>query len=309
MRFCATRFRLALPLLLALAGCETSTSVPLQTAPRHARRHRRRHHHHRAPAPSAAATASANANANAAGEGELDAGRVAAVLRQNIARIRGCYQQALLSVPTLQTRVEVRFTIDLDGTAAISQIATTNPSTPPPLGRCFAGVIEALSFPRPTGGSVDFSFPFNFIPGGGRSESVRASAPATRQLFVQVGDPRDPSAGRDVTWSREHPADVARLRDAFESHRPQLAQCYEAALAPYVLYLRVDVSLRVDPSGAAELVAPPRYDFVPAGPRECLHAALSAAPLPVLPGAPASLRVPVTFYLDTPAMSFSPLPP
>lgn len=98
------------------------------------------------------------------GEGELDAGRVAAVIRSQIGGIRSCYERALRNNPTLAGRLDVRFTI---GTAGrVTSISSSGLNQAPDVGSCVTARIRGLVFPPPTGGAVDFSFPFNFTPGG-----------------------------------------------------------------------------------------------------------------------------------------------
>jgi hypothetical protein len=99
------------------------------------------------------------------GDGTLDAGRVAGVLRANIGGIRGCYERALRNNPTLSGRLEVRFTIGTSGRVTGSP-STSGLSAAPDVGSCIASRVRSLVFPAPEGGSVDFSFPFNFAPGG-----------------------------------------------------------------------------------------------------------------------------------------------
>lgn len=97
------------------------------------------------------------------GEGSLDASRVAAVLRRDIGGIRSCYERALRNNPTLSGRLTVRFTIGTSGRA--TSVSTSGLSSAPEVGSCVASRVRALVFPTPDGGSVDFSFPFNFEPG------------------------------------------------------------------------------------------------------------------------------------------------
>jgi len=95
------------------------------------------------------------------GEGEIDANRVASIIRGQIGGIRSCYERALRNNPTLAGRLEVRFTIGTSGrvTSASSSGLT------PDVASCVTQRIRGLVFPAPTGGSVDFSFPFTFEPG------------------------------------------------------------------------------------------------------------------------------------------------
>ncbi len=97
------------------------------------------------------------------GEGQLDASRVAGVLRTNIGGIRSCYERALRNNPTLAGRLSVRFTIGTSG--RVTSISTDGLGAAPEVGSCIGSRIRSLVFPAPNGGSVDFSFPFNFAPG------------------------------------------------------------------------------------------------------------------------------------------------
>jgi len=99
------------------------------------------------------------------GEGQLDANAVAGVLRRNIGGIRSCYERALRNNPTLSGRLEVRFNIGTSGRVTGSPSAS-GLSAAPEVGSCVSSRIRSLVFPAPTGGSVEFSFPFNFQPGG-----------------------------------------------------------------------------------------------------------------------------------------------
>jgi hypothetical protein len=99
------------------------------------------------------------------GEGSLDAGRVAGVLRGNLGGIRGCYERALRNNPTLSGRLTVRFTIGTSGRVTGAP-STSGLSVAPDVGACVVNRVRGLVFPAPEGGAVEFSFPFNFAPGG-----------------------------------------------------------------------------------------------------------------------------------------------
>jgi len=97
------------------------------------------------------------------GEGEIDSNRVASIIRGQIGGIRSCYERALRNNPTLSGRLEVRFTIG--STGRVSSASSSGLAAAPEVGTCVAQRIRGLVFPAPTGGSVDFSFPFTFTPG------------------------------------------------------------------------------------------------------------------------------------------------
>jgi len=98
------------------------------------------------------------------GEGTLDASRVAGVLRGQLGGIRSCYERALRNNPTLSGRLDLRFTIGTSG--RVTSANASGLSAAPEVGSCVVGRVRGLVFPAPEGGSVDFSFPFNFAPGG-----------------------------------------------------------------------------------------------------------------------------------------------
>jgi hypothetical protein len=98
------------------------------------------------------------------GEGEIDASRVASLIRGQLGGIRSCYERALRNNPTLSGRIDVRFTIAESGRA--TSVTPSGMSEAPEVGTCIAGAIRRIAFPQPTGGAVEFSFPFTFNPGG-----------------------------------------------------------------------------------------------------------------------------------------------
>jgi hypothetical protein len=98
------------------------------------------------------------------GEGTLDASRVAVLIRGQMGGIRSCYERALRNNPTLSGRLEVRFTIGTSG--RVTSASSNGLGAAPEVGSCVVSRVRGLVFPTPEGGSVDFSFPFNFSPGG-----------------------------------------------------------------------------------------------------------------------------------------------
>ena len=114
-------------------------------------------------------TTGARPGASAAGAGdevvgEVDARAVLALLRAEEPEASRCYEDALRGDPRLRGRVEVRFTLSVDGriTAAVA-------SGPPgfrAVGHCIVGHLRLLQWPAARGGSVDFVFPDRFAPAG-----------------------------------------------------------------------------------------------------------------------------------------------
>lgn len=100
------------------------------------------------------------------GEGNVDANAVARIIRGQLGGIRSCYERELRNNPTLSGRLEMSFTIGASG--RITSISAGGPlaSSSPPVGSCVSSRLRGLVFPAPEGGSVEFSFPFTFTPGG-----------------------------------------------------------------------------------------------------------------------------------------------
>ena len=96
------------------------------------------------------------------GEGELNAGAVASAIRGANGRFQACYNLELRSNPSLSGRLSVNLTIGAAGCA--TSVSTSGMGGG--VGSCVASAVRALSFPRPTGGDVRFSFSLNFSPGG-----------------------------------------------------------------------------------------------------------------------------------------------
>jgi hypothetical protein len=82
------------------------------------------------------------------------------MLRGQLAMFRSCYERALPTHPTLEGRLELRFTLGLSG--RVTSANTNGLSGAPEVGTCVASRARAIVFPRPEGGSVDFSFPLMF---------------------------------------------------------------------------------------------------------------------------------------------------
>ena len=108
-------------------------------------------------------SASLGSGDSVGGEGALDASQVARVIRGQLGGIRSCYERALRNNPTLSGRLTAHFTIGTSG--RVTSVNSDGLSEAPDVGTCVSGVFRRMVFPAPDGGSVDFSFPFNFAPG------------------------------------------------------------------------------------------------------------------------------------------------
>jgi len=96
------------------------------------------------------------------------------IVREEYARLRGCYEEGLRRDPTLTGRVTTRFVIARDGT--VSQVSNGGSDLPDPVAlECMFDVFRTLVFPRPDGGIITVVYPIMFSPA---SDSPDASVPA-----------------------------------------------------------------------------------------------------------------------------------
>ena len=102
--------------------------------------------------------------ASATSEQMPEASRVAGVIRQRMPALRACYERALGEDPQLRGRLDVQFTIGTNG--LVTRIHTRGFERAPALTACVVNVFVALRFPAMDEGELEFSFPFNFSPGG-----------------------------------------------------------------------------------------------------------------------------------------------
>jgi outer membrane biosynthesis protein TonB len=99
----------------------------------------------------------------AADNGRLPPEVIREVVRQNHARFRKCYEQALGRAPKLAGRVAVRFVIEEDG--SVHDVEDNESDLPDAATiSCIMGVYENLSFPAPEGGIVTVVYPLVFQP-------------------------------------------------------------------------------------------------------------------------------------------------
>ena len=96
--------------------------------------------------------------------GGLTSGEVARIIRQNLNRIRHCYEQLIQRRPGVRVKVEVGFIIVEDGRVGDVKIISSNMDDSNFKG-CLRSRIGQLKFPRPRGGSkVNVKYPFVFNP-------------------------------------------------------------------------------------------------------------------------------------------------
>jgi hypothetical protein len=134
-------------------------------------------------------------------------------VRQNMAKIRDCYEIQLFAKPKLAGSVVVKFRIEPDGTVSASTGSGLRE-----VDECTAQVIEAIAFSRPsTGSAIDVSYPFAFKPGASATGGMRgALAPVP---VVSIGQP-----------SVQGDLDKAIVRRYIKRNIQKIQYCYEKQL-------------------------------------------------------------------------------
>lgn len=96
--------------------------------------------------------------------GFCDKGAVKRVMMGRSGAYRFCYEAALKRSPELTGRLEVRFTIEPDG--SVSGISATQNELNDKVRDCIIGQVSKLKFTKPDGGVCVIRWPFKFTPGG-----------------------------------------------------------------------------------------------------------------------------------------------
>jgi TonB family protein len=97
------------------------------------------------------------------GGGVLEKHEVELVLKQRMSLFMRCYQRELQRDPGLKGTVVVRFVIDRDGSVKHAHLRATSLGNPV-VEECVVDEVNDTRFPRPSGGTVVVSYPFNFQP-------------------------------------------------------------------------------------------------------------------------------------------------
>jgi TonB family protein len=96
--------------------------------------------------------------------GTLDKALIGGVVRDHLGEIKRCYEARLGARPGLAGRVVVNFTITRDGSVSEPQVrkSTLGDET---AESCMVEAVRGWTFPRPDGGIVIVSYPFELTPG------------------------------------------------------------------------------------------------------------------------------------------------
>lgn len=97
------------------------------------------------------------------GGGVLEKHEIELVLKQRMSLFMRCYQRELQRNPELSGTVVIRFVIDRDGSIRHSHLRATSLHNSV-VEECVVDEVDKTRFPRPAGGTVVVSYPFNFQP-------------------------------------------------------------------------------------------------------------------------------------------------
>ncbi|MBL6975420.1 MAG: energy transducer TonB [Deltaproteobacteria bacterium] len=96
--------------------------------------------------------------------GFCDKKAVARVMRGRSGAYRACYEVQLQRKPELSGRIQVRFTIEPNG--SVSGVKVLKNELNSKVGSCIVKQVSTLRFPKPDGGVCVIRWPFKFQPGG-----------------------------------------------------------------------------------------------------------------------------------------------
>lgn len=95
------------------------------------------------------------------GVGAMDKNVIRRVIRQQLPRVRFCYERQLQARPTLSGKVVAQFEISPEGATTNVDVKGLDPS----VSMCIAHALRTVRFPKPRGGGVvKVSYPFVFTP-------------------------------------------------------------------------------------------------------------------------------------------------
>ena len=95
--------------------------------------------------------------------GALDKEVIRRVVRAHINEVRHCYNQGLAVDPNLKGRVVIEFLIGPVGVVTFVHVKENLVDAT--VGECVAQAVKRWAFPKPTGSSVQVTYPFVFEPG------------------------------------------------------------------------------------------------------------------------------------------------
>ncbi len=96
------------------------------------------------------------------GNGTISTQDIQVTIRADLKAIRSCYERELAKSPGLGGRLEVQFTIGLDGRVSAVQDVSDQAFPNQKVTDCVTARFTKLHFPRPSGGAVNVKYPFVF---------------------------------------------------------------------------------------------------------------------------------------------------
>ena len=87
---------------------------------------------------------------------------IQATVRAELRAIRTCYERELTRSPELGGKIEVQFTIGVDGKVAAAEDVSEETFPNQTVTDCVLARIQKLRFPKPSGGVVNVKYPFVF---------------------------------------------------------------------------------------------------------------------------------------------------
>lgn len=92
-------------------------------------------------------------------EGSLSKAQIRSTVQQHTASISKCYQDALITQPTLAGKITLSFAVNLDGTVSDVKIASSELGDP--VDSCLVSQVATWTFPAPAN-KVQIQYPFVF---------------------------------------------------------------------------------------------------------------------------------------------------
>ena len=156
---------------------------------------------------------------------DLDMAIAGRVLRRQLDKLRACYDRELATNPLLAARIEISFTVAMDGRAAGVTLGSGAPAT---LGQCLTRAITAMQFPtRQSGGAIRITYPLTFdhgapgLPPSSSQPALQQEAPPPVPWTPYSVEGGVPDAGA---------AGVARLTErALRARLDPISACFTGA--------------------------------------------------------------------------------
>jgi hypothetical protein len=96
-------------------------------------------------------------------KGQISREEVSRVLNQHLHEVQGCYERALIAKPGLRGKITLEWTIRTNGrVSGVKQKFSSLKDAS--VARCIMAKLKGWRFPKPRGGVVQVSYPWNFAP-------------------------------------------------------------------------------------------------------------------------------------------------